>query len=250
MKNFGVQQNGLMQQGYCTYSGEKLKSISNGLRFTPLLCMFLAIYGILVLQSAYWHFAIAALGILPFWFPKAHPFDLLYNHAIRHIFKSEKLPANPLPRRIACVMGGLMNVGIGFSFLYQNILLAYVFGVVLIVLQLVVITTHLCVASMMYEGLLKIIGRYEGPVSLSKTKELIAKGFQLVDVRTPAEFQEIKIDGAINIPLNLLENSDQIPQDGAILYCASGVRSIDAVQRLKEMGYKNVLNFGSIDRWH
>ncbi len=250
MTKFNLQQNGLMQQGYCTYSGDKLKSISNGLRFTPLLCMFLAIFGLLVLQNPYWHFAIAALGIVPFWFPNAHPLDLLYNHGVRHIFKAEKLPANPLPRRIACVMGGLMNVGIGFAFSYQNVFLAYAFGVVLIVLQLVVITTHICVASIMYEGLLKMFGKYEGPISLSKTKDLLGKGFQLVDVRSPEEYQERKIDGAINIPLDILENNKHIPKNGAIMYCRSGMRSLDAVQRLKKMGYKDVLNFGSIDRWH
>lgn len=250
MTKFDLQQNGLLQQGYCTYSGDKLKSISNGLRFTPLVCMFLAILGLLVLQSPAWHFAIALLGIVPFWFPNAHPLDLLYNHAVRHIFKAEKLPANPLPRRIACVMGGLMNVGIGFSFLYQNVLLAYIFGAVLIVLQLVVITTHICVASIMYEGLLKMIGKYEGPISLSATKDLLGKGFQLVDVRSPEEYQKRNIDGAINIPLEILEKSNHIPKNGAILYCKGGMRSVDAVQRLKKMGYDNVVNFGSIDRWY
>ena len=70
---FNLQQNGLMQQGYCTYTGDNLKSISNGLRFTPLLCMFLAIYGLVILQNPNWHFVIAALGIIPFWFPNHHP---------------------------------------------------------------------------------------------------------------------------------------------------------------------------------
>ncbi len=249
MTKFDFQQNGLMQQGYCTYSGDKLKSISNGLRFTPLLCMALSIYGLLILQNSNWHFAIAALGIIPFWFPKAHPFDLLYNHAVRHLFKAEKLPANPLPRRIACVMGGLMNVAIGFSFLYQNIMLAYIFGVILIALQVLVITTHICVASVMYEGLLKMIGVYEGPISLTKAKSLLKEGYQLVDVRTPEEYQKGNIEGAINIPLDILDKSHRIPKHGAMLYCKSGMRSLDAVKRLKKMGVKNVLNFGSIDRW-
>jgi rhodanese-related sulfurtransferase len=250
MTKFGLQQNALMQQGYSTYSGDKLRSMSNGLRFTPLLCMFLAIYGMFVLQNPYWHFGIAALGILPFWFPSAHPLDLLYNHVVRHVFRSEKLPQNPLPRRIACVMGGLMNVGIGLSFLYQNVLLVYVLGVALVVLQLVVITTHICVASWMYEGLLKMIGKYEGPISISQTKSLLEKGFQLVDVRTPEEYQGKRIDGAINIPLNSLENCDHIPKNGVILYCRSGMRSLDAAQRLKKMGYNHVVNFGAMDRWH
>ena len=242
-------QNALIQQGYCTYSDAKLRSISNGLRFTPLVCMFLALYGLLVLQNPYWHFAIAALGIVPFWFPEHHPFDLLYNHVVRHIVKAEKLPANPLPRRIACVMGGLMNVGIGASFLSGNTTLAYVFGAVLIVLQLVVITTHICVASVMYEGLLKLIGKYEGPIAVSQAKELVSKGYALVDVRSPEEFRKAHIDGATNIPLDILTECDHLPQNGIIVYCASGMRSLDATQRLRKMGYKNAQNLGAMDRW-
>ena len=105
----------LVQQGYNYCSVNELKNISNGLRFTPLLCMLIAIYG-LYLQDPYLHFVIAALGIVPFWFPKGHPFDILYNYAFRFLVGGEKLPENPLQRRIACVMGGLMNVGIGVSF--------------------------------------------------------------------------------------------------------------------------------------
>lgn len=249
MEKFDFQQSGLVQQGYCTYSKDKLSSISNGLRFTPLLCMFLALYGLVILQNPYWHFAIAALGIVPFWFPNAHPFDLLYNHVVRHAFKAEKLPANPLPRRIACVMGGLMNLGIGLAFLYHQVYVAYAFGVVLIALQVVVITTHICVASVMYEGLLKLIGKYDGPISVSETKNLLEKGFQLVDVRTPEEYQKGKIEGAMNIPLDILEQCDYLPKNGAILYCSSGMRSLDAAQRLKKMGYAEARNFGSMDRW-
>ena len=246
---FSFQENGLLQQGYCNYSGENLKSISNGLRFTPLLCMFLALYGLIVLQNPTWHFVIAALGIVPFWFPNHHPFDLLFNGVIRHLFKAEKLPANPLPRRIACVMGGLMNVGIGIAFLYENTMLAYVFGVVLIILQIVVITTHICVASIMYEGILKLIGIYEGPISVDKAKSLLTKGYTFVDVRSPEEFNKKSIEGAVNIPLDILENCENIPSKGSIIYCKSGMRTYDAISRLKKMGYTNVENFGSIDRW-
>lgn len=211
--------------------------------------MGLAIYGLLVLQSPAWHFGIAALGIIPFWFPNAHPLDLLYNHVIAPIFKAEKLPANPLPRRIACVMGGIMNVGVGFAFLYGNTTLAYIFGIILIVLQLVVITTHICVASIMYESILKLIGKYEGPVAVHEAHKLIADGYQLVDVRSPKEFQEGQLTGAINIPLDILEDCDHLPAKGAVVYCKSGMRSLDAAKRLKAAGYKNVVNFGAMGRW-
>ncbi len=250
MGKFNLQQNALMQQGYCTYTKSNLKSISNGLRFTPLLCMFLALYGLILLQNPYWHFAIASLGILPFWFPKAHPFDLLYNKVIRHLVGGVKLPANPLPRRIACVMGGLMNVGIGFSFYYGSTIVAYGFGIVLIALQTIVITTHICIASVMYQGLLKLFGKYDGPIDIDKAKKLIKDGFTLIDVRSPEEYSEGKIQGAINVPLEIIEECDDLPKKGMILYCRSGIRSLDAMQKLSKMGYNNILNLGSKDRWY
>ncbi len=250
MGKFNFQQNGLMQQGYCTYTQSDLKSISNGLRFTPLLCMFLALYGLIILQNPYWHFTIAALGIIPFWFPKAHPFDLLYNHVIRHLVHGEKLPSNPLPRRIACVMGGIMNIGIGVSFYYQNPIMAYGFGVILVALQTIVITTHICVASVMYQGLMKFIGKYDGPIDVGKAKKLIHDGFALVDVRSPEEYDDSNIEGSINIPLEIIEECENLPEKGMILYCRSGIRSLDAMQKLIKMGYGDVYNLGSKDRWY
>ena len=135
-------QKSLNQQGY-DYSPEDLRKLDWGLRFTPMLCMFGAIYG-LYIQQPYLHFALAALGILPFWFPAWHPLDMFYNAILRHVVRGVKLPPNPLPRRIACLMGGSMNIGIGFGFLYGNVTLAYVFGAILIPLQIIVISTHLC----------------------------------------------------------------------------------------------------------
>lgn len=116
-------------------------------------------------------------------------------------------------------------------------------------LQMVVITTHICVASLLYEGLLKLLGKYEGPISVSQAKALVSKGYALVDVRSPEEFGKGHIDGATNIPLDILTKCDNLPQNGIIVYCASGMRSLDATQRLRSMGYKDAQNLGAMDRW-
>jgi phage shock protein E len=80
----------------------------------------------------------------------------------------------------------------------------------------------------------------------SNTKE--AK--TIVDVRTPEEFGEGHVAGAINIPL------DQIPQrlqevkkmqTPIVAYCRSGNRSGMAVSILKQNGINDVSNGGGLD---
>lgn len=246
--NLSFSNQSLNQQGY-SCSIQELNNISNGLRFTPLLCMGLAIIG-LFLQNPYFHFGLAALGILPFWAPKHHPFDLLYNHVIRHFVGGEKLPQNPLQRRIACVMGGLMNIGIGLGFYYNSPLTVYIFAGILIPLQIIVITTHFCMASWMYEGVMKMLGLWNGPLPLETIKKHLTNGALLIDVRSQEEYNQGHIDTAINIPLDIIENDERALNNEVILYCKSGIRCMDAQKRLSSHGNKNIYLLGAMNRWN
>ncbi|MDW7669689.1 MAG: FAD-dependent oxidoreductase [Bacillota bacterium] len=72
-----------------------------------------------------------------------------------------------------------------------------------------------------------------------------------VDVRTPGEFQYGAYPDAVNIPLDEIE--DNIEELGSkdreiILYCTSGARSAYAVNILREYGFTNLKNGGSITR--
>lgn len=242
------QQQSLVQQGF-DYSPAELKELEWGLRFTPFVCMVLAIYG-LVYQLPAVHFVLAAIGILPFWFPAWHPFDRLYNHAIRPLWNGVELPPNPLPRRIACFSGGAMNIGIGVSFMAGSLFWAYVFAAILIPLQLIVITTHFCVASWMYEGALRILGRWAPPISLDRAHHLLDDGALLVDVRNPDEFARGHLQNAVNIPLdNLMQNLDLLEGQTAILYCQSGLRCQRAAQVLTRKRTGSFYNFGAMSRW-
>jgi len=243
-----IVQKSLVQQGYNNCTVSELRSISNGLRFTPTLCMLLAIYG-LYIQNPYWHFAIALLGILPFWFPKHHPFDVLYNKAIRHLVGANKIPPSPLPRRIACLVGGSMNIFIGLSFLVGNVIGAYIFGVILISLQIIVITTHFCLASYLYEYALKLIGKWIPLISIEEAKSMLSHGALLIDVRNPDEYANGFLDGAINIPLPDLESNEQLRGKELLLYCNSGMRSVEGIKKLAKLGHTNTYNLGSIKRW-
>jgi len=78
-------------------------------------------------------------------------------------------------------------------------------------------------------------------------------GYILLDVRTEAEFEERHIPGAICIPNETIgsEPPAELPdKDQLILiYCRSGNRSKQAAQKLADMGYTNIAEFGGINDW-
>ncbi len=81
----------------------------------------------------------------------------------------------------------------------------------------------------------------------------IDDGHVIVDVRRPDEFAEGHIPGAICIPNESIIDSmpPELPDlDQIILiYCRSGRRSKEASQKLFDMGYTNVYEFGGIIDW-
>ncbi len=58
----------------------------------------------------------------------------------------------------------------------------------------------------------------------------------LVDVRTPAEFAEGHIAGAVNMPLDSFDPAavPQVPGKQTVLYCRSGKRSLAAAEQLAQ----------------
>ena len=78
-------------------------------------------------------------------------------------------------------------------------------------------------------------------------------GYIILDVRTPEEFADKHIPGAVNIP-NETIGTEEIPElpdkDQLILvYCRSGNRSKQASEKLAALGYTNIVEFGGINSW-
>ena len=75
----------------------------------------------------------------------------------------------------------------------------------------------------------------------------------IVDVRRQDEYEEGHIPGAICIPNESIGNTkpEQLPDTEQIIlvYCRSGRRSKEAAQKLFDMGYTNVYEFGGIIDW-
>ncbi len=67
----------------------------------------------------------------------------------------------------------------------------------------------------------------------------------IIDVRSPLEYEENKLEKSINIPLYELKSVESKVKDKnatIIVYCSSGQRSKKAAERLKTMGYNEVYN--------
>ena len=78
------------------------------------------------------------------------------------------------------------------------------------------------------------------------------KSFVLLDVREEWEYQMVHLEGAISIPLGeLLKRFREIkPGSEVVVYCHWGMRSLDAVFLLQQLGFKSVkCLLGGIDRW-
>jgi rhodanese-related sulfurtransferase len=74
----------------------------------------------------------------------------------------------------------------------------------------------------------------------------------IVDVRTFEEYCEGHIPGAINIPNEDIDTEPELLADKEqmiLIYCRSGNRSKQAAEKLVNMGYTNLIEFGGIIDW-
>ena len=72
----------------------------------------------------------------------------------------------------------------------------------------------------------------------------------IIDVREPSEFESGHANGAINIPLGSIPskvNEIKKMQTTIVVYCRSGMRSVNAMSFLKTQGVQEVYNAGSLD---
>lgn len=72
----------------------------------------------------------------------------------------------------------------------------------------------------------------------------VKEGALILDVRSPAEFENNHIKGAVNIPLNTLSKKlNKLKKDKVIITCcASGIRSASAKSILEANGFESFYN--------
>lgn len=242
--DLSFQQKSLFQQGYQSYTPRELKELEWGLRFTPAVCSSITAAA-LYYQQPYVLFVVAFLGIYAFFFPAGHPMDLIYNHAVRPLFGAVKLPENPFQRRVACLAAGVMNTMAAVLFLVEMPTAAVAVGITLLFLQAIVITTHFCTLSWMYEGLMRMLGRWAVPVDIDTARALHGGGALVVDVRSQNEHVADTIKGTVNLPLeNLADNVEAFAGKTCLLFCRTGARSQIALAKLRQMGIDGIHDLG------
>ncbi len=96
----------------------------------------------------------------------------------------------------------------------------------------------------------------ESAITPSELREWLDSGkkLALIDVREPAEWEIVHIDGAQLIPQSSIDSGaglTQLPQDRVpVLYCKTGVRSAQVLAALKKAGFSDAVHLqGGIVAW-
>ena len=82
---------------------------------------------------------------------------------------------------------------------------------------------------------------------------MVSQEVVVVDVRTREEYDGGHIENAVLVPNESIESEmpEALPDKEAtlLIYCRSGRRSKQAAEKLLELGYQNVYDFGGVIDW-
>ena len=120
--------------------------------------------------------------------------------------------------------------------------------------KLLILALSLFLAGCMVTKTSKTSSSYK-TISSTEAQQMIEdnKDVLILDVRTAAEYESGHIPNAVNLSnediqagkVDSLKDKSQL----IMVYCRSGNRSRQAAQKLAELGYTNVVDFGGIQSW-
>jgi hypothetical protein len=140
----------LTTQGYCLSDSER-RALWLGLRFTTGACLALVVAG-LALESAPLFVVLVGIGAIA-GFTSRHPFDYVWNLAVRHIARAPALPPNPRRRRDAFKVATAWLAVVAILFAMGAATAALVMGGLLIAACTIVTVTNLCLPSEVFSRL-------------------------------------------------------------------------------------------------
>lgn len=135
----------IQDQGFCGLDDRTYAQINYPLRLSPAICMVWAAVGTALASPAVlWALApFAALGaVLP-----THPFDVLYNHGLRHLLAAPALPRYGARRRFACMLATLMLIAAAWGFQAGTPMVGNIVGWALVAAAFVNVSTGFCIPS-------------------------------------------------------------------------------------------------------
>lgn len=99
-------------------------------------------------------------------------------------------------------------------------------------------------------ALITALGLVFGLTACAPEATDMSKVAAVIDVRTPAEFAEGHLKGALNIDVQGMDFASRVEElDTAgtyVVYCRSGNRSGAAIEQMKTMGFTNLTNGGAV----
>ena len=98
---------------------------------------------------------------------------------------------------------------------------------------------------------LLLLFRPKRDINSEQARKLVADGAQLIDVRSVSEFDAGHIEGAKNIPVDVIGSQFELNDKDTpiIVYCRSGARSTRAARTLRSNGFTEVYNLGGMSNW-
>ncbi|MCI0691881.1 DUF4395 domain-containing protein [candidate division KSB1 bacterium] len=135
-------------QGFVGLDDNTLSQINYWLRLAPAICMIWTAVGtVLASPAILWTLVpFAALGaVLP-----GHPFEVIYNFGLRHLFKTAAIPRYHFPRRFACLLATTMLVASAWVFQAGLPAAGYALGGLLVVAAFVNVSVGFCIPSFIY----------------------------------------------------------------------------------------------------
>ena len=120
--------------------------------------------------------------------------------------------------------------------------------------KILILALSLFLAGCMVTKTSETSGSYK-TISSKEAQQMIEdnKDALILDVRTAAEYESGHIPNAVNLSnediqagkVDSLKDKKQL----IMVYCRSGNRSRQAAQKLAELGYTNIVDFGGIQSW-
>ena len=138
----------LLTQGYCLPQQER-RRLAAGLRFPTAVCLGLVVTALAV-ESAAMLFVISGIGLVA-GFSARHPFDHLWNGAVRHVVGAPPVPPNPPRRRHAFKIATAWLLAVGVLFAVGATTAGLVLGVMLVAACSAVTLFNLCIPSVAFE---------------------------------------------------------------------------------------------------
>lgn len=138
----------IQAQGFCGLDDATYAEINYPLRLSPAICMLWAAIGT-ALESPAILWALVPFALLGA-ILRGHPFDALYNHALRHLWGTPPLPPYPLRRRFACLLASLMLAAAAWGFQVGLPAVGHALGWSLVAAAFVNVSIGFCIPSFLY----------------------------------------------------------------------------------------------------